>query len=390
VDNIAFVGPTTNMVVDQFNPSGIGANSYSGGNLINVWYNWFGAGWVTNTWDTANDAIGLAANDKVYDGSTAATVSVYDSIVNAALSGVRAGDLPNVALSTNGYSAAFAAAGAGSNIAVTVSGLTLAGSAGGNYSISPVTLSAAISRLTVTPNVVANDKVYDGTISATLGGSLVGAVIGDDIALGTNGCSATFATVDVGTNIVVTAAGTLGLSGSASGSYSLSQSSVPPVLSADITPATVLVSADDKSWTFGLPNPGLTASWSGFVNGEGTNVLTTSATLATTADVNSAVGSYPITAGGAVAANYVFNYAPGTLTVVAQPQIAGLNAGAAGFGLTFPTLPGQMYQLLIKTNLTDVVWTPLGDPIPGTGGSVSITNHSGAAQSFYWLQIWQP
>jgi hypothetical protein len=156
-----------------------------------------------------------------------------------------------------------------------------------------------------------------------------------------------------------------------------------------ITTVTVTVTANNQSMTFGLPIPVLTATYSGFVNGEGTGVLITPASLTTTADVGSPVGNYLITAGGATATNYIFDYVLGTLAVVAQPLLAGANVGAAGYLLSFPTLPGQLYQLECTTNLSGGVWTPLGDPIPGTGGSICITNDFSSDQTFYMLQIYQ-
>lgn len=61
-----------------------------------------------------------------------------------------------------------------------------------------------------------------------------------------------------------------------------------------------------------------------------------------------------------------------------------------GYTLTFPTLPGQMYQIEYTTNLTDAVWMLFGDPISGTGGFLSVTNAPGMSQCFFKLQIWQP
>jgi len=48
--------PFTNIVIDAFNPAGYNGYSYSGGQLIDVWTNWFGAAWVTNEWNSTNDA----------------------------------------------------------------------------------------------------------------------------------------------------------------------------------------------------------------------------------------------------------------------------------------------------------------------------------------------
>ena len=388
VDNMAFIGPTNYFIVDQFNPSGTGGYGYTNGQIANVWGNWFGAAWVANSWDSTNDAIGIAANNKAYDGTTAASITLYDTLINALLSGVLSPDLPNVSLSTNGCAASFASSQAGSNIVVTVDGITLSGSAGGNYIVSPVTLNAGISRLPISVSVSANNKVYDGGTAATLSTILAGTVNGDDVALDTNGYDASFATAEVGSNIAVTVTGWV-LTGSAASNYWLT-TPLPSGLTADITPALVTITANNQSKTFGLPNPMLTATYNGFVNGEDTNALTTLASLATVADVNSSTGVYPITASGAAAPNYVFNYVSGTLTVLAQPALTGMKADATDYALTFPTLLGQMYQVEYKTNLTDAVWMPLGNPFPGTGGSLSVTNDSSVSPCYFRLQIWQP
>jgi O-glycosyl hydrolase len=47
---------TTTYIVDQFNPAGTGGNSYSGGQIGNVWGNWFGNSFQSLVWDSANDA----------------------------------------------------------------------------------------------------------------------------------------------------------------------------------------------------------------------------------------------------------------------------------------------------------------------------------------------
>ncbi|MFO1475216.1 MAG: YDG domain-containing protein [Verrucomicrobiota bacterium] len=385
VDNLAFVGPTNRYVIDQFNPAGSGGNSYSGGQIGNVWGNWFGASWTGNSWDATNDAVGIAANNKTYDGTTAATVRLYETLVNTALSGVLSGDAAGVLLATNGYTAVFAGAGPGSNITVTVNGLTLAGSAGGNYAIAPLILAADISQGSRQPVFL---SIAPAASSITYGQSLASSIL-------SGGAITNLAGTDVAGSFAFTAPATPPGAGTISApvaftpadlvNYMAMTTSVP----VSVTAAAITVTADNASRTAGLPNPAFTAAYDGFVAGEDTNVLTAPALLTTTADAGSSAGDYPITPAGAAAANYTFNYVPGTLTVVAQPQL-GMSVVAGGSGLTFPTLPGQMYQLVLKTNLSDTVWTPVGDPIPGTGGLVSITNNTDAAQGFYLLQIWQP
>jgi glucuronoarabinoxylan endo-1,4-beta-xylanase len=388
VDNIAFVGPSSRYVVDQFNPSGTGGDSYINGQIGSVWGNWFGSSWVANSWDSTNDAIGIVANNKSYDGTTNATITLYDTLVNSSLSGVSSGDVTNVFLATNGYTASFASAGAGSNIAVTVSGLTLAGSAGGNYYIAPITLSANIAQVNQQTPIIstiptASAITYGQTLAASSlsGGAMTnaaGATVNGAFAFTIPGILPFAGTTNV--PVTFTPADTV--------DYTTATNNVPVTVNA----ASIIVTANNQTKTVGLPNPPFTAIYDGFVNADTTNVLETLASFVTTADTNSPPGNYPITPAGAVATNYVFNYVLGNLTVIPQPQMtaAGLSATATGFTMTFPTVSGQSYQVEYKTNLTDAVWTPLGDPISGTGNPISVTNALEGNQYFYTLEISQP
>ncbi|KAF2341370.1 hypothetical protein DM397_00155, partial [Flavobacterium nitrogenifigens] len=76
-----------------------------------------------------------------------------------------------------------------------------------------------------------------------------------------------------------------------------------------VTQASLIVTADDKSKTYGSANPTLTVSYGGFVNGDTETVLTTAPTVTTTAVIGSPVGTYPIAASGAAASNYAITYA---------------------------------------------------------------------------------
>ena len=83
-----------------------------------------------------------------------------------------------------------------------------------------------------------------------------------------------------------------------------------------VTPAPLMITADNKSKAYGTVNPVLTASYTGFVNNETPADLTAQPVLATTATVTSLVGQYPITASGAASTDYSITYLPGTLTIV--------------------------------------------------------------------------
>jgi len=333
---------------------------------------------------------GLSANNKVYDGTTTATITSS----NVTLLGVVDGD--SVSLVTNGYTANFASAGVGTNIPVTVNGLTLGGASAGNYTLAPlIGLTANITGSVVTINsgIAANSKVYDGTAVATITSNnvVLSGVVGGDVAtvkLSTNGYTANFAKAQVGTNISVIVSG-LTLTGVGSANYILTQ---PGGLVTNITSATLTVSAVNKSRTFGLPNPLLTASYSGFVNGEGPNVLVGAPGLSTSATTNSPPGPYNITAGAGTlsATNYAFGFVDGTLTVFALPQLNGGHLSSNPFTLTWPTVNNQNYQIEYATNLSVniVVWTPLGANVVGTGNPIIVTNSLPASpQRYFRLKI---
>ena len=83
-----------------------------------------------------------------------------------------------------------------------------------------------------------------------------------------------------------------------------------------VSKATLTATVQDVERSVGSDNPTFTVNYTGFVNSEDETVVTTAPTFACTADEDSPVGNnYSITASGAVAANYVFTYVPGTLKV---------------------------------------------------------------------------
>ncbi|MDB5007180.1 MAG: beta-propeller fold lactonase family protein [Mucilaginibacter sp.] len=87
-----------------------------------------------------------------------------------------------------------------------------------------------------------------------------------------------------------------------------------------VNPVTITITANNASKIYGSVNPAFTASFSGFVNNEGTAQLTVLPSLSTAAVTTSPVGQYPIDAAGAVADNYVFVYVPGILTIIPPPS----------------------------------------------------------------------
>ena len=82
-----------------------------------------------------------------------------------------------------------------------------------------------------------------------------------------------------------------------------------------VSPAPLLITAQNKTKVYGAANPPLTAAYAGFVNGDGAADLDTPVSLNTAATAASPVGSYAITAGAAADLNSTISFAPGTLAV---------------------------------------------------------------------------
>jgi hypothetical protein len=115
-----------------------------------------------------------------------------------------------------------------------------------------------------------------------------------------------------------------------------------------VTQAVLTVTADNQSRAYGATNPELTVSYSGFVNGEDTNVLNGRPDLNTGADTNSAVGTYPIEISlGTLSTNgnYSFNFTNGTLTVTAYALTVSVDSQTRAYGQTNAPLSGTVSGL---------------------------------------------
>jgi filamentous hemagglutinin family protein len=180
----------------------------------------------------ANVAIGgIAAANKIYDGTSTAT------LVGSAAVSAFGGDA--VAVAGSG-SATFGDKNAGTNKSVTVSGYTLTGADAGNYNaVQPSGLTASIGKADLAiSGVTANNKTYDGTAAAILSGFASVTPIGADVVAVNGSASGTFADKNAGSGKAVTVNG-LTLSGADAGNYNAVQ---PTGLSADIGKATLAVS----------------------------------------------------------------------------------------------------------------------------------------------------
>ncbi|MEI6600657.1 MAG: YDG domain-containing protein, partial [Comamonadaceae bacterium] len=189
---------------------------------------------------------GLSAGNKVYDGTSAATLG--GSAAVAALSG------DNVTLGGSA-TGSFADKNVATGKAVSVTGLTLGGADAGNYTlVAQAGLTADVTKANLAViGLASTGKVYDGTTVATLTGSAtVAALSGDSVTIGGTPAGA-FANKNVGTAKPVTVTGST-LSGTDAGNYTLVEQTG---LSADVSQAALTITAAANSKTY---DAGTTAS----------------------------------------------------------------------------------------------------------------------------------
>ena len=177
--------------------------------------------------------VSAAGVNKVYDGTTAATVTLSDNRV--------AGDVLTRAYT----SAAFADKNAGPGKTVTVSGIGISGADAGNYALSNTTAgtTAAIAQATLTVTAAGVDKVYDGTTAATV--TLTdNRMPGDNV---TETCTAAFDDPSAGLGKTVTVSG-IAIGGSDAGNYTLGNTTAGTT--AAITQATPTVTVTDAGGVY--------------------------------------------------------------------------------------------------------------------------------------------
>ncbi|OFE12989.1 hypothetical protein PHACT_07430 [Pseudohongiella acticola] len=184
---------------------------------------------------------GVIANDKVYDGTTLAPLSGSLSVTA----------LGSDTLSVSGQPvASFASKNVGDSLPVTITGISLAGTNSGNYRLRVPELQASITPRTVSvTGIVAEDKIYDGNVTATFSGSasLANRVGGDDVGFDASLLSGSFRNKNVGNGKLVSVEGG-GLSGADAGNYRLQ---LPGSLTAAITPKSLSISgvaAEDREY----------------------------------------------------------------------------------------------------------------------------------------------
>ena len=312
----------------------------------------YSVGTLTNGTMTVNTKAaalsGLTAADKVYDGTTAATVAHS----GASFSGLVAGDT----VTASGTTGTFATKQVGTGKTVTLTGTTYGGADAGNYTFTDQSSTTAA----ITAKALAIDlqgqgtRVYDGTTTILLNSvtpSLTGVVSGDTVNVATGNVTG-FLDKNAGTNKAVIYSG-FGLSGADAGNYELSTGSASST--ASITPKAVTVSGltaankvYDGTTSATVAHSG--ATFTGLVAGD---TVTASGTIGIFADALVGVAK-PVTLtgtvyGGADAGNYAFTHQTATsASIVARntsSQFQQYLGGITQLSQNYKPVPGSSSTL---------------------------------------------
>jgi hypothetical protein len=332
-------------------------------------------GFAANITPRAITVSGLSADNKIYDGTTAATLS------GGTLTGVISADTSSVSLNNSGL---FSSKNVGDHLVVTIA---IGGSLSTNYMLTqPDNLFANITPrpISVTGETAAN-TIYSGTREASLsGGQLNGVLTGESVTLIESGL---FASKDVGNAIAVTPNSTLG--GNSAANYTLIQ---PVGLTANITPLSLSVTGETAANKIydGTTNATLDGGQlHGVISGDSVTLIESGQFASK--DVGNAIAITPgNTLGGDSAANYTLiqptgfaaNITPLALTV------SGLSAANKIYdGTTAATLSGGVLNGVIAADTLTVALNPIATfASKNVADSIAVTpTLSGASASNYTL-----
>jgi hypothetical protein len=207
--------------------------------------------------------------------------------------------------------------------------IALAGGSATNYSLTLVNGTLAVTKAALTATANNQTKIY-GAPNSALTIAYAGFVNGDTTSSITAPTASTTATAasSVGSYPIT-------LGGGSATNYTITL--VNGTLT--VTKAALTATANNQSRIYGVGNPVLTTSYSGFVNGDTPSSIT-QPMASTTATAVSAVGSYAVTLSGGSAANYSIALVNGSLSVTPATLTLSADDQIRPFGAANPTLTG--------------------------------------------------
>jgi filamentous hemagglutinin family protein len=276
-----------------------------------------GAEVFNHAYSDSDDYTGLTSTIyyRAASGSPLLTYTADDLIrrygaANPTLTYTVTGWKPGVTNDVTGAPALSVAATQNSGVGSYAIGITAGTLASSNYDFGFTAGTLSVTRAPLT--ITASDATRRvGVANPAFNATYSGFVLGQDAsALGGALVFSTPATM-----ASIAGAYTITPSGLTSDNYNLTF--VPGTLTLNAT-ANLLITANDFSRTYGATNPAFTASYSGFVGGEGESIVT-GLQFSTEATQQSGIGSYLITPFGATATGYDISYASGTLEITRAP-----------------------------------------------------------------------
>lgn len=280
-------------------------------------------------YDISVDTCGLLADNYIFSavngtltvGKAPLIVAAHDAhkvygAANPAFKAVFTGFVNGQTFSTSGVTgeAALATTADATSAVNTYPIAAAAGTlASANYAFTFVPGVLAVTKAPLAVTADNASRAY-GAANPALSATITGFVNGDTAATAVTGTPAVSttatATTPAGTVPIAVAVGTL-----ASSNYDFT-TFAPGTLT--VSQAQLTVTAENRSRVYGVDNPKLTATITGFVNGDSAaTAVSGTPALSTAATPTSAAGTYAIaaSAGTLVAPNYTLAFAPGTLTV---------------------------------------------------------------------------
>ncbi|HXA29420.1 MAG TPA: MBG domain-containing protein [Candidatus Angelobacter sp.] len=211
--------------------------------------------------------------------------------------------------------------------------ITCSGGTAANYTLSHLPATLAVDRAPLTVTADATSMAYGGTVpalTATITGFVNGG--GSGVVSGTPSCTTTATSTSATGHYPITC----GVGSLSASNYSFSFVAGTLTVGA----AQLTVTADNQSMTYGGTRPALTATVTGFVNGDGSGVVSGQASCSSTGTSSSPATTYPITCalGTLSASNYTFTFAPGTLTIDPAQLTVTADNQSMTYGGTRPAL----------------------------------------------------
>ena len=357
--------------------SGSASNAATGSYAINA-SSALGAGLANYTIGYSNGTLTVgAANLLIMAGSTNKVYGATLAPIVYTAAGLLNGDsVTNLTLTSSG-SVSNASVG---SYAITASNAVGVGLT--NYAIgySNGTLTVGVANLLIT--AASTSKGYGATLNPTAFASVV--LLNGDSVTNVSLTSAGSVSNAVVGNYAITASGAQGVGLT---NYSIGYSNG----TLTVTQAVLVGTADNQSRAYGQPNPVFTISYSGFVNGEGTNILDVLPGASSSATITSSPGSYVIATVGGTDNNYVFNRVDGALTITAPGPVViasvafldPANLRIAGTGDA-----NVSYKIQASSDLSG--WVEIGTALTDGGGAFEFVDDAAGSFPMRYYRIATP